>query len=461
MSSEPAMPGGAWLDAQNGVLGALLIDAPHVAGMVMHRLGEDDFTGAPRTVFAACRRLFLTGQPIDAVTVANALPPQYRSMLLELMETTPTAAHVGAYMDLVQEQARLTRLRELGEELRNAATLEDARGVMDRANRLAGQRPGVRVVTMEQGYLDFYQRQGEPAKLVPWGLPRLNDTLRTERGDFVVLGGYASAGKTAFALQLAWEQARDRRVGIFSLETRPEKLIDRTVSAVTGVDFGRIKAHALREEDWAVCEKATETLLGRRLELIQSGGMSVTDIQALALAGRYEVIYIDYLQLIAPDDRRRSAVDQVTQISMDLHTMAQTTGMTVVALSQLSRPEKGGGEEKAPGLHSLRQSGQIEQDADGVMLLYKERPDDPRSRRVLKIAKNKEGEAGGLLYLDFDGSRQRFAPSDGTKAVAAQMSDAGRQAKNKNRTQKRDPDAPVMEQLPMREVTERDPDMPF
>ena len=94
-----------------------------------------------------------------------------------------------------------------------------------------------------------------------------------------------------------------------------------------------------------------------------------------------------------------------------------STGITVCALSQLSRPQKGGENEKAPGLHSLRQSGQIEQDADGVLLLYKEEPNNPRSRRCLKIAKNKDGEAGGIVYLVFDGAHQRFKPSVVDKPV--------------------------------------------
>ena len=87
--------------------------------------------------------------------------------------------------------------------------------------------------------------------------------------------------------------------------------------------------------------------MGRKLEVIQAGGLTVVDIQALSLAGRYDVIYIDYLQLIEPEDRRRTDYEKVTQISKDLHTMAQTTGITVCALSQLSRPQKGGEQEKA------------------------------------------------------------------------------------------------------------------
>lgn len=100
--------------------------------------------------------------------------------------------------------------------------------------------------------------------------------------------------------------------------------MDRTVTAVCGVDFGRIKEHSLQEEDWREIECRSTATVGRKLEIIQAGGLSVADIQALA--GRYDIIYIDYLQLIAPEDRRRSDVEQVTQISKDLHVMAQTTG---------------------------------------------------------------------------------------------------------------------------------------
>ena len=409
-------PGSRYYDAQVGVIGSVLIDAPHVAGMVMHRTREDDYTGELKTIFQACRTLFQQGRPIDPVTVRGIVGPAYDQRMKEWMDYTPTAANVEIYIDLTVEQAKLTRLQGLSLQLAGATNLEDAQKIMAQANRIMGGRPGIRIVNMEQGLLDFYERQRKPANLVPWGIDKVDDTLRAEYGDFLVLGGYPSAGKTAFSLQLAWNQARNRRVGYFSLETKPEKIIDRTVAAVCGVDFGRIKGHTLTEADWTECEQRAGVFVGRNLDVIQAGGLSVVDIQALSLAGRYDIIYIDYLQLITPEDRRRPDFEQVTQISKDLHTMAQTTGITIVALSQLSRPPKSGEQEKSPGLHSLRQSGQIEQDADGVMLLYKEEPTNPRSRRCLKIAKNKEGEAGGIVMLNFDGIHQRFSVSMGTPA---------------------------------------------
>jgi replicative DNA helicase len=306
-------------------------------------------------------------------------------------------------------------------------------------------------MTTEAGLVDFYQRQQQEPELIHWSLGGLDTKLRTEPGDFVVIGGYSSAGKTALSLQLAWGQAEQRRVGYFSLETKPEKLIDRTVSMVTGVDFGRIKSHTLTGEDWTSCAEHSAAINARQLELIKAGGLSVADIQALALSGRYELIYIDYLQLIRAEDARRSDYEKVSQISRDLHTMAQITGITVVALSQLSRPEKKAGKESAPTMHSLRQSGQIEQDADGILLLYKEAPNDPASRRCLKLAKNKDGEAGGVILLDFRGSTQTFAPAERTSSTGAYFSGIGRDIKRRT----------LAGQTKITEITTPDPDLPF
>lgn len=396
-----------YLIAQKAVLGSMLIDS-RVTGMVMHRLDCDQFTGEWQTIFRACRDTFLEGKPVDPVVIRGKLGKDYGKTLYDLMEETPTAANIELYIEETLTQAKLTKLQGISLRLAAVTDLEEAQKILGQANRIVGNKPGVRIVNMEQGLLDFHDRMTKPAKRLRWGLPKVDATMKAEPGDFIILGGYPSAGKTAMSLQFAWEQAKDKRVGYFSLETKPEKLIDRAVATVCGVDFGRIKDHKLTTEDWYGVERWQTYFVGRKLEVIQSGGLSVADIQALTLSQRYEIIYIDYLQLVAPEDRRRSAFEQVTQISTDLHTMAQTTGVSIVALSQLVRPERSGEQEKAPGMHSLRQSGQIEQDADGILLLYKENPKDRQSRRCLKIAKNKEGEAGGIVTLDFDGTHQRF-----------------------------------------------------
>ena len=441
-----------YLGAQVSVLGSVLIDES-VAGKVIHRTREEDFTGSYRTVYKTIKAVFLSGKPVDLTTISAKLGPDYDNLLLQLMELTPTAANVDVYIDLTLEQAQLARLKAAGEALQACMTLDDARAVVSKINRGLGDRPSVRIVSMAQGLQDFYARQQTAPEFLPWGISKLDNTVMAERGgDFLVIGGYPSAGKTALSVQFAWSQAKTLKVGYFSLETKPEKLIDRTVSMVTGLDFGKIKRRQLGQDDWMVCNKHVTAISERKLEVIQAGGLSVADIQALSLAGQYDLIYIDYLQLIRPEDSRRSDYEQVTQISKDLHTMAQTTGITVVALSQLVRPEKGKEQEKAPGLHSLRQSGQIEQDADGVMLLYKENPKDPVSRRCLKIAKNKEGEAGGILLLNFEGRKQRFTVVENTANTAKEFVERGKAVKQSNH---------IRQTSMFQELNAPDPNNPF
>jgi replicative DNA helicase len=407
MSQTPSR----YYEAQVGVLGSMLIDGAHTAGLVMQSLQPEDFTGPNRTIFEVCRELFRAGRPVDPVPVSQKLGPEYKQMLLDIMELTPTAANVREYITLTVEQSKLAKLKDLGASLVGCVDAAEAQSLLAQANRIAGGRPSVRVVSMEQGLLDFYERQRTEAVHIPWGLPKVDGAMMSEFGDFIILGGEPSTGKTALSLQIAWTQAQKHRVGYFSLETKPEKIVDRAVSAAAGVDFGRIKRHKMEPEDWEACEARSSSMVGRKLDIIQAGGLSVLDIQAMTAAGRYEIIYIDYIQLVAPEDRRRSDFEQVTQISKDLHTLAQTTGVTVIALSQLTRPKVTGNKVAAPGMHSLRQSGQLEQDADGVLLMYLENPNDTSSRRRLQIAKNKEGEAGGGVWLVFDGAHQRFRES--------------------------------------------------
>lgn len=256
---------------------------------------------------------------------------------------------------------------------------------------------------MEQGLINFYNDLDRTPQYLPWGIYFLDSGLTAESGDYIVLGGYPSDGKTALALSMAYYQAGTLRVGFFSLETKPSKLFNRVFSSAAQVSGTRIKRRNLTDDDFGRLESKAEELRGRDLFMIRSSSMTVEDIAAYTRAKRFDVIYIDYLTLIqAPG---RTEFDQATYISKALHRLAQDTGVTVIALSQLSRPENG--KVKPPTLASLRSSGQIEQDADIVMFVYREEPGMLRSRRILAVAKNKEGETGRVPLL-FNGETQTF-----------------------------------------------------
>ena len=238
----------------------------------------------------------------------------------------------------------------------------------------------------------------------------LDERIFAEPGDMVVLGGYPSDGKTALALQFAFGIGRNHRVGFFSYESTRDKLFDRTVSRAAMLSYTKIKRNQLTEADYRDLLELRPQLTAPQLTLVDAAGMTVMDIQAYSQAHRYDVVFVDYLQKIAaPRGARQSDFERVSAISSSLQQFGRITGTTVVALSQLSRPDRDkDGKIRPPTLSDLRSSGQIEQDADVVLFLYREDYGKKDSNRTLQIAKNKEGEALDWVNFRFDGDIQTF-----------------------------------------------------
>ena len=416
-----------WLDAQVGVIGSVLI-SPELAPKVVAETSEQDYTGELRLIFSTIKRLFLAGKPVDPILIRAEIGGGISEKIVQIMDITPTARNIDHYIATAKERGRLLRLRAIGEDLAEADSLDAAGQIMEQANKTMVERQRVKVVTMSDALSDFWQRHEGEKKYLTWPIAGLNDHLYAEPGDFIILGGYPSDGKSALALQMAYHMSADHRVGFFSLETSDRKLFDRMMASVAKIPMDRIKTNALTDADWALAAKASDDMNRRQLEYIPASGMSVADIQAISFAQRYDVIFVDYLQLISSKGRDRFSM--VTDISIGLHTMAQSTGITVIALAQLNRPEKKkDGATPQPTLSSLRESGQIEQDADIVFMLY--RPSFERSERDLLILKNKEGKLGRMT-LNFDGNHQTFSRQmqDKYKQTQAAIRRAGREARD-------------------------------
>lgn len=413
-----------WLNAQIGVIGSVLI-SPELAAKVLAETSEEDFTGQCLTIFKAIKSLFMQGKPADVVLIRELLGEPYTSVLMQIMDVTPTANHVDHYIAATREKGKLLRLRDLGEALQASQDLDEAAELLEKANKTIVARNGVRITTMEQALSSFFSRHEGAKEYLPWPIDGLQDKLYAEAGDFIILGGYPSDGKSALALQMAYHMAATKRVGFFSLETSDRKLFDRMMSSVAKIPMERIKTNGMQDADWEQAGKLSSEINARHLEYIQASGMSVADIQAVSYAQRYDVIFVDYLQLVSSKGKDRFSI--VTDISIGLHTMAQSTGIAVIALAQLNRPEKRkDGLTPEPTLSSLRESGQIEQDADIVFMLY--RPSFQESTRELMILKNKEGKLGRIT-LDFDGAYQTFKrqPSDKYRQVQREIRSIGRE----------------------------------
>lgn len=390
-----------WLAAQVAVIGNVLL-MPELTAEMLTLVSASDFNSSYKPVFDAITTLFRQGKDADLVLLRDVLGPQYTDTLIQIMEVTPHASrdHLLHYAEICRDQSRLTRLQSLGASLMASQNLTDAQTLVSEVNETVAQRDSGRVMTMEQAMTSFLQRHQGTKEYLHWPIEGLDAQLFAEPGDFIVLGGYPSHGKTALSLQFAWSMADDHNVGFFSLETSSAKLFDRQMSSALGIGMERIKRNQLSDSDYAKFGASTPQLLAKRLELVQAAGMTVDDIQALSQARKYDVIFIDYLQLISSSGGSR--YEKVTEISVSLSRMARQYGITVVALSQLSRQDKKS--EAEPVLSDLRESGQLEQDADIVFFVYKDGGGD---QRILKIAKNKEGTLGHVK-LDFDGRTQTF-----------------------------------------------------
>lgn len=412
------------------VLGTAL-RRPETVGEIVAAVTEADFAyQSTAGLYETIRALHLRGVPIDRVTVLHETGPDFEAVVEEAEKHHTD--NIGYYCEMLHECSRLGAIQGLAMELYGADTLSQADPILDKLNRTMVSRQRLEVLTAREAARQFLEAMtsGKRPEYLPWGLKGLDDLLLCELGDFVLLGGYASSGKTLLSLQFAAIWAQKYRVGYFSLESSNRKLTERMICHLGQVPLRAIKTRDLRPDDAVRLTKAAKILNGLQIDFISASGMSVRDIQAKALSERYQIIVVDYLQIAT--EASRSRYEEVTAVSIGLHKLAQTHGIMVFALAQLSRPEKVKGKYLHPDMSSFRESGQLEQDADIAMLLYPDKLEDYRSDRILKIAKNKEGEKDRLT-LRLYGSTQTFEQVK--EDVGQQLRDAGRKAKALNHVQ--------------------------
>lgn len=432
------------LNIQYGILGHMLVYPEHV-GEIMTRLTAEDFDSLPtRGLFEAISRLHFAGNPIDPVTAAREAGEGYEvAVETSLNHTTSDGIY---YCGLLREGVQLNRIHSCAAALAESATLAAAGQTIDQLNRLVSLRTRAEIVTAHDAAADFIRRMSRETKpeYLSLGMPELDKLLFIEPGDFVLIGGQASSGKTLLSLQFALTLAEKYRVGYFSLETNSRKLTDRVISHMAQVPLEAIKEGCLDPEQARRASAASRRFAKMPVDIIRAGEMSVRDIQAITLNRRYQVIFVDYLQIVPSQGKTR--YEQVTNVSIALHTMSQAHDIAVFALAQLSRPEKNReGKLIPPSMTAFRESGQLEQDADVAMILWPDDPKSNRSGRQLKIAKNKDG-GRDTFSLDFNGATQTLSISaTNGKSVPAYYAEEGRKAQQRNRKPQQSGFQPVSE----------------
>lgn len=392
------------------LLGAVLTFSEYAD--VLQNLEIDDFCEELRNTFAAIRGYWEHNDKWNPVEVMGQYDDKCKKTMGECLDAfgaefirNVTHDMMLGWARIVKEQAALARAKGLAFKIVDGSTrYADLTGIYEQlgeAINLHSERSDF--IPMCDGIDNYIRKLDDKPEYISTGLRVLDNNLHLVPGNFVVIGGRPSAGKTALSLQLACEIAKSgRKVAYFSLETDPDTLYARIIANQLGVPL-----HTVKNKTVSVDELDRLADIKKYPLFVRSAaGKSVGWIRTQSIRMQAKVVFIDYLQLIhqAGAKDRYSAV---TEISMALHEFAQSTGTLVVALAQLNRETARAG--IPPTAADLRESGQIEQDADAIILLAQKVKTQKRPEEHYHFAleKNKEGNVGSL-DITFQMETQQF-----------------------------------------------------
>lgn len=393
------------MDVQTVFIGGLTLCKRDVVTEVMVEVDDSDFeTKELQEAFNAIKGYWELRGYVDVVDLRET-HKNVADLIVECSKACEAECVVlsrermGEWAKRIKENAALRRFQSLAVESASAlTTYEDLSEIyqqMGEAMSLKAEEEDA--WTYEDVLNDYVLHMDEKPVYIKTGLERLDEALHISPGDFIIIGGRPSAGKTALSLQIAASMAKqDYIVYYFSLETSKRKLGARLMAnqIYCPLDTVKNKAVSLNEIDGQAKN------MKMPLYIRSAAGKNVAWMKAQALRKKAQVIFVDYLQLIH-ETGAKDRYAAITAISIALHELAQTTGIVVVALAQLNRnPSKPGA---TPTNSDLRESGQIEQDADAIILLSGDNPD----KYLFRLSKNKEGGIGDLP-ITFNKQIQRF-----------------------------------------------------
>ena len=410
------------VEAEQAVLGSMLIDARCVPEVIDQLRPDDFYVKQNREIYETIYSMFNYSLTIDPVTVLENMKQNgvydentSRGYLLQLMDTTPTAANVKEYIGILKDKTLLRRVAETAGELTVLIQqgTETGQDVLEAAEQriyaIRQGRAAQGLTPISQVLLDVYARLEELAasdSAIPGLSTGLTDLDRAISGlnksDLILLAARPGMGKTSMALNILLEAGKKsgKNVVFFSLEMSREQLALRLISSECFVDNKKLVTGNLAPEDWEKIMVATESLNRSHILIDDDSTVSVADI--LAKCRRVDnlgLVIIDYLQLMQSAGGRQYSGENrqqvVSDISRALKIMAKELNVPVLCLSQLSRANESRSD-KRPMLSDLRESGAIEQDADIVMFLYREgyydkETPNPNLAECI-IAKNRHGE---------------------------------------------------------------------
>lgn len=434
------------VQAEQAVLGALMMD-----NRVWDRIGgvlrtDDFYRHDHRLIYGVLAGFLDKGIPTDQLIVLDALRASNQAdeaggieYLNAIVESCPSSANASRYAEIIKEQRVRRDLASLGQEImaladepgETSSLIEQATG---KAMAIADQREAgddpKEVGELLRGVLSELERRSEMKGGVTGlstGFVDLDDaTCGLQAGDLILIAGRPSMGKTTIAFNIAENAASDGKVvAAFSFEMDANQVTERMIASHGSIDTQRLRKGNLHDEDWPRLTHAVQTIENQKL-IVCSDPLSATPgkirMRARKIKQKYgalDLIVIDYLQLMTGDGSNRN--EEISGITRSLKLLAREMGCPLIALSQLSRQVEGR-QDKRPILSDLRESGAIEQDADVVIMMYRDEyynPDSPmRGFAEAIIRKQRMGPLGDVPLV-FEGQYSRFKNADKASVMAA------------------------------------------
>lgn len=430
------------IEAEQSILGGLMLDRE-----ALDQIGDmievsDFYKPSHQKVYEAIKELHQKGQPIDIITVTNVLQahgdleqvggPEY---LVSLLDKTISSANITSHAKIVREKSLLRRLIQTSSGLIERAysnEFADIESFIDQAETEMFKVGENKTATGLVGSMDIvkasiqkieelYKRKAEITG-IPTGFVGLDKkTSGLHPGELTIIAARPSMGKTAFSLNIAQHIAlREKKtVAYFSLEMGKESMMMRMLSSESRVSMSEIRNGRIPDSAWPKLINAAGSLSEASLFLDDTSGISPFEIRSrcrrLKAEHGLDVVMIDYLQLMDLKQKVESRERAVSEISKSLKAIAKELQIPVIALAQLNRGVEGRSDRR-PMLSDLRESGSIEQDADVIMMLYRDDyydKDDPdkQGRAEAIIGKQRNGETG-TVHLKFDAQYARFRDAD-------------------------------------------------
>ncbi len=421
-------------EAEQSVLGAILIDKDAIATVSSLISPSDFYNGVNGIIFGSMLSLYEKGMPIDILTLRTDLKKKKTSQkiessyLTELVNIVPTAANIEHYALIIKEAATKRALIQAGSLIADLGFVDDKEidVILDKAesaifaisqkNSLRTFIPLKEALAESFDRIDELHKKGAGLRGVKTGFVDLDNTLSgMQKSNLLILAARPGQGKTAMIVNIAQHTAviEKNPVAIFSLEMSKEELVDRLLVGQADVDAWRIKTGKLSETDFTKLSNAMGELADAPIFIDDTPGITISEMRTkarrLQLEQNISLFIVDYLQLVDPGRRYDNRVQEVSIVSQSLKNLARELKIPVLAVSQLSRAVEHRGGNRRPQLADLRESGAIEQDADVVMFLYREDVEviTPTIPTKLLIAKHRNGPMGEIDLL-FRGDRIKF-----------------------------------------------------